>query len=161
VWCELNAEGDALEAAIPGAVQVAGADTPEAKEERLIGFAEGKYRVLISKSKIAGFGLNLQICRNVAFVGVTHSYEAFFQSIRRCWRFGQKREVHVHLYTSEAEVKILENLQRKEADAEHMTREMVKNMVKFEELSTVGAKRDGVVYDPRGAMPAWLQSEAT
>lgn len=117
VWCDLNAEGDALTAAIDGAVQIAGADSTEVKEQRLIDFAAGKYRVLVSKPSICGFGLNWQHCARMAFVGVTDSFEAYYQAVRRCWRFGQKRDVHVHIFASFGEGAVVANLKRKESDA--------------------------------------------
>jgi DNA modification methylase len=128
VWCDLNAEGDALARLIPDAVQVAGRDSDEAKEDRLLGFAEGRYRVLVSKPIIAGHGLNLQICSNLAFVGLSDSWEQWYQAVRRCWRFGQTREVNCHVITSEAEGAVVRNIQRKEADATRMAKEMVKHM---------------------------------
>jgi DNA modification methylase len=128
VWCDLNAEGDALAKLIPDAVQVAGRDSDEAKEDRLLGFAEGRYRVLVSKPSIAGHGLNLQICSNLAFVGLSDSWEQWYQAVRRCWRFGQKNEVNCHVITSEAEGAVVRNIQRKEADAARMAKEMVKHM---------------------------------
>lgn len=120
IWCELNAEGDALESAIPDAVQVSGSDSIEHKEQSLIDFSNGRIRVLISKSKIAGWGLNWQHCRNIAFVGATDSFESYYQSVRRCWRFGQTRPVNVYLLVSEFEGSILRNLKRKEADSKAM-----------------------------------------
>ena len=95
VWCDLNAEGDALTKAIHGAVQIAGADPVEVKEQRLADFAAGRIRVLVSKPSICGFGLNWQHSARMAFVGVTDSFESYYQAVRRCWRFGQKRDVHV------------------------------------------------------------------
>ena len=86
VWCELNAEGDALEGAITGAIQVAGADDNETKEARIRDFLDGRARVMVSKSSIMGFGLNFQHCADIAFVGVTDSYESYYQAVRRCWR---------------------------------------------------------------------------
>ncbi len=120
VWCDLNAEGDALTAAIDGAVQIAGADSPEVKEQRLADFAAGKFRVLVSKPSICGFGLNWQHAARMAFVGVTDSFEAYYQAVRRCWRFGQKRDVHVHIFASNAEGAVVANLRRKERDAQAM-----------------------------------------
>lgn len=117
VWCDLNAEGDALRAAIPGAVEIRGSDDAETKERRLIDFAEGRIRVLITKPSIAGFGLNWQHCARMAFVGVTDSFEAYYQAVRRCWRFGQDKQVNVHVFASEAEGAIVANLKRKEKDA--------------------------------------------
>jgi superfamily II DNA or RNA helicase len=139
VWCDLNAEGDALRNAIPGAVEIRGSDTPEDKERRLIDFAQGRIRVLITKPSIAGFGLNWQHCNRMAFVGVTDSFESYYQAVRRCWRFGQKREVHVHIFASDAEGAIVANLKRKERDA----------MAMAESLSA--ETRDAVFSEVRGA----------
>ena len=124
IWCGLNDEGDAITEAVIGAQQVAGKDSDEDKETRLFGFIDGRPRVLVSKSKIAGHGMNWQHCRNVAFVGVSHSFEEFFQSVRRCYRFGQKRDVRVHIISSELEGAVVDNLQRKESQAQEMGDEM-------------------------------------
>lgn len=120
VWCDLNAEGDALTSAINGAVQIAGSDPVEVKEQRLADFAAGRIRVLVSKPSICGFGLNWQHAARMAFVGVTDSFESYYQAVRRCWRFGQKREVHVHVFASSAEGAVVANLRRKERDAAAM-----------------------------------------
>ena len=120
VWCDLNAEGDALAKAIDGAVQIAGADSVEVKEQRLQDFADGKFRVLVTKASICGFGLNWQHAARMAFVGVTDSFESYYQAVRRCWRFGQKRDVHVHVFASSAEGAVVANLKRKERDAKEM-----------------------------------------
>lgn len=120
VWCDLNAEGDALTKAINGAVQISGADDIDTKERRLIDFAEGRVRVLVSKPSICGWGLNWQHARRMAFVGVTDSYEAYYQAVRRCWRFGQTSDVHVHIFSSKAEGAIVANLKRKEREAGQM-----------------------------------------
>lgn len=128
VWCDLNAEGDALTRAIPDAVQVAGADSDEQKESRMLGFADGQFRVLVTKPSIAGYGMNWQHCPNTAFVGLSDSWEKWYQAIRRVWRFGQTKPVHCHVITSEAEGAVVKNIQRKEADAARMAAEMVKHM---------------------------------
>lgn len=120
IWCELNAEGEALRKAIPGAVEIAGSDYVDVKEQRLADFAAGRITRLISKPSIAGFGLNWQHAARMAFVGVTDSFESYYQAVRRCWRFGQKRDVHVHLFSSSAEGAVLANLKRKERDAQAM-----------------------------------------
>lgn len=117
VWCDLNDEGDALRAAIPDAVEVRGADDVAVKEQRLHDFASGNVRVLVTKPSIAGFGLNWQHCARMAFVGVTDSFEAYYQAVRRCWRFGQRRTVQVHVFASEREGAVVANLKRKESDA--------------------------------------------
>lgn len=127
-WCDLNAEGDALTKAIPDAVQVAGADSDEDKEARMLGFSDGQFRVLVTKPSIAGYGMNWQHCPNTAFVGLSDSWEKWYQAIRRVWRFGQKNPVHCHVITSEAEGAVVKNIQRKEADAARMAAEMVKHM---------------------------------
>ncbi len=161
VWCDLNAEGDALTKAIPGAVQVAGADDIDVKEDRLLGFARGDFKVLVTKSSIAGWGSNWQHCARMAFVGVTDSFEAYYQAVRRSWRFGQTRTVHVHVFASEAEGAVVANLRRKERDALAMaesltaeTREAVRDQV-------IGTTRYTNNYDAqqRIAAPAWLTTE--
>ena len=98
VWCDLNAESEALANAIPDAGEVRGSYDIDAKEERLRAFSEGRLRVIVTKPSIAGHGLNWQHCRNVAFVGISHSYEQFYQAVRRVWRYGQARQVHVHVF---------------------------------------------------------------
>jgi hypothetical protein len=139
VWCDLNAEGDALTASINGAVQIAGADSTEVKESRLQAFAAGTIRVLVSKPSICGFGLNWQHSARMAFVGVTDSFEAYYQAVRRCWRFGQSREVHVHIFASGTEGAIVANLKRKERDA----------LLMAESLSA--ETRDAVMAEIKGA----------
>jgi len=128
VWCNLNVESEALGKAIKGAVEIKGSDTPEEKEAAMIGFTEGKIRVLVTKPSIAGFGMNWQHCANMAFVGLSDSYEQFYQAIRRCWRFGQKRFVNVHIITAETEGAVVANIRRKEADAVKMAGRMVEHM---------------------------------
>lgn len=128
VWCDLNDESKALHDAIPGSVEVKGSDTPEHKESAMLGFAEGKVSVLVSKPSICGFGLNFQSCHNIVFVGRSDSYEQFYQAVRRCWRFGQKHKVKVHVIHDELEGAVVRNLERKERQAEEMAQEMVKQM---------------------------------
>ena len=127
LWCHLNDEGKELRRLIPDAVEVAGSDSDEAKEERLIGFAKGKYRVLITKPKIGAWGLNYQHCNRVVYFP-SHSFEQYYQSLRRCWRFGQKRVVEVDVVSSEGEADVLSNLQRKAAQCEEMFSNLVSEM---------------------------------
>ena len=124
VWCELNDEGDLLESLIPDAVQVSGADSDDSKEEKLLGFADGKARVLITKPKIGAWGLNFQHCAHMTFFP-SHSYEQTYQAIRRCWRFGQKRPVTVDYVTTEGGRGIMRNFQRKAAKADAMFANLV------------------------------------
>lgn len=120
VWCDLNDESSALTAAIDGAIEVRGSDDLDTKEARLQAFATGEARVLVSKPSICGWGLNWQHSARMAFVGVTDSYEAYYQAVRRQWRFGQTRDVHVHIYASKAEGAVVANLKRKEREAAQM-----------------------------------------
>ena len=127
VWCHLNDEGDMLEKMIPDAVQVSGSDSDERKEERLEAFADGKARILITKPKIGAWGLNFQHCNHVTFFP-SHSFEQYYQSVRRCWRFGQKRLVTVDIVTTEGERGVMLNLQRKAAQADTMFSHLVAEM---------------------------------
>lgn len=163
VWCDLNAESDALKAAIPGSVEIRGADSAEDKESRLMAFAHGEIRVLITKPSIAGWGLNWQHCARMAFVGVTDSFEAYYQAVRRCWRFGQHREVMVHLFASQLEGSVLANLRRKEADALAMA-ESLSHETRAAVLAEVrGTSRQTNPYNANKAIntPAWLKTEIT
>ena len=124
VWCDLNAESGALAAAIDGAVEIRGSDDSEDKEQALKAFASGEARVLVSKPSICGWGLNWQHCNQMAFVGLSDSFEAYYQAVRRCWRFGQKRPVNVHVVSSELEGVVVANIKRKGAMAEEMASEL-------------------------------------
>jgi DNA modification methylase len=146
VWCDLNAEGDALRAAIPGAVEIRGSDDADEKESRLERFASGDIRVLITKPSIAGFGLNWQHCARMAFVGVTDSFEAYYQAVRRCWRFGQKRPVHVHIFASEAEGAVVSNLKRKEQEAKAMSEALSAETLAAVQENVLGSSRETNTY---------------
>jgi DNA modification methylase len=113
VWCNTNVEADALMSRIPDAVEVRGSDSPDQKEIRLSNFTNGKTRVLVSKPSICGFGMNWQHCRNVAFVGLSYSFEDFYQALRRSYRFGQDREVNAYIVQARTEGAILETVKRK------------------------------------------------
>jgi superfamily II DNA or RNA helicase len=128
VWCNLNKESQQLAKVIDGAVEVTGSNSDEYKAEHIVGFAEGRCRVLVSKSMIAGYGVNWQNCHNIVFVGLNDSFEQFYQAIRRCWRFGQKEPVTVHVITSNLENAVLENIRRKETDHEAMAAAMIEHM---------------------------------
>ena len=163
VWCELNAEADALLAAIPDAVEVRGSDKAEQKERVLHDFAHGRVRVLITKPKIAGFGLNWQHCRRVAFVGVTDSFESYYQAVRRCWRFGQARPVFVYLYVSALEGSVLANLQRKERAALDMFAALSAETHDAVQAAVLGSRRNTNDYNARQRVrvPAFLESACT
>jgi len=128
VWCDLNGESAALKKAIPGAVEVTGSDSAEYKERMLNDFALGKIRVLVSKPSICGHGMNFQVCRNMAFVGLSDSFEQLYQAIRRCWRYGQTEEVYAHVITCDIEGAVVRNIQRKELQAAEMMDGMIEHM---------------------------------
>jgi superfamily II DNA or RNA helicase len=160
VWCDLNVESEMLTSAIDGAVEVRGADSIEDKESRLSDFAEGRARVIVSKPSICGFGLNWQHCARMAFVGVTDSYEAFYQAVRRSWRFGQTRTVIVHVFASEIEGAVLRNLQRKEREATAMSEQLSVETRDAVKQEIVGQCRQTNEHNPSVAMqsPSWLRT---
>lgn len=126
-WCHMNDEGDMLEKMIPGSVQVSGKDSDEKKESKLMSFANGQTRVLVTKPVIGAWGLNLQHCNHMTAFP-SHSFEQYYQAIRRCWRFGQKRPVTVDIITTEGEHRVLANLQRKASQADEMFTLLIGNM---------------------------------
>ena len=150
-WCQLNSESDLLEKLIPDAVQVRGSDSDEVKEERLNAFSAGEIRVLVTKPTIAGFGLNWQHCSDIAYFP-THSHEQFYQAIRRCWRFGQKRKVTCNLVYSDGEREVLSNMLRKERVAVEMYDGICRHMG---EVLQQKEESNGCV---RVDVPKWLSS---
>jgi hypothetical protein len=148
VWCHMNNEGDYLEKIIPNSRQVSGATSDDEKEEIVEWFLTGGNRKLISKSKIFGYGLNFQHCNHVVTFA-SHSYEQYYQSVRRCWRFGQTQPVTVDIIASEGEQRVRDNMSRKAAQADKMFAELVKQMndaMKIERLhKSISAK-----------LPDWL-----
>ena len=158
VWCNLNDESTALKKAIVGSVEVRGSDSSDHKEKAIADFISGDVKILISKPSIFGFGLNLQHCRNIAFVGLSDSYEAYYQAVRRCWRFGQKNEVNVHIITANTEGAVVANIERKERDAMAMINEMVKYTQNITSAEVRGTKREQTDYLPNtnAIIPLWL-----
>jgi superfamily II DNA or RNA helicase len=162
VWCELNDEADAVTAAVPGAVQVAGSDSHEDKAERLEAFSRGDIRVLVTKPSVAGFGMNWQHCARMVFVGASHSYEQTYQAIRRCWRFGQTRTVEVHTVRADTERFVVENYRRKEADAARLAASLREYVAEYVRADVVGGSaREWNEYTPAVDMrvPAWLSGK--
>jgi hypothetical protein len=158
VWCELNDEADEITRRLPGAIQIAGSDGLDEKEQRLHAFCDGQSRLLVTKPSIAGFGLNLQHCARMLFVGVNNSFESWYQAVRRCWRFGQRRPVEVHVVYSDIEALIVRNLHRKEADAARMTRRMTEAIMAQQHWA-----QPVQPYTPHTAMtiPSWIATEET
>lgn len=128
VWCGLNDEADAVARAVDGAVNVDGSMAPDAKAAALEAFQDGEIRVLVSKPAICGFGMNFQQAHQMVFVGLSDSYEAYYQSVRRCYRFGQTEPVDAHVVVSDLEQQIVTNVREKEHQAVQMTRRLVAEM---------------------------------
>jgi len=158
VWCNLNIEGELLKKHLVNAVEIKGSDSIEHKENTVLEFSKGNIKRLITKSKINGFGVNWQACHNIIFFGLSDSYEQFYQATRRCWRFGQKNPVNLHIVIGERERPVLENVKRKEEDAQKMFHEMVSyvktNTIK--QLNRYDIKTEP--YNPKIKMeiPKWL-----
>ncbi len=148
-WCQLNDEGDRLTAMIDGAVQVKGSDSVDKKEETLTAFSHGDIRVLVTKPLIGAWGLNWQHCNRMTFFP-THSYEQYYQAVRRCWRFGQKQPVTVDLVTTEGGLNAMTSINRKADQADQMFDELVKHM---RDSVTIRRTTD---YDKKVEVPAWL-----
>ncbi len=159
IWCDYNDESSSLSKMIAGAVEVKGADTPEHKENALMGFATNEVKYLVTKPKIAGFGMNWQNCHDMIFCGLSDSYERFYQAIRRCYRFGQKEEVNVHVVISEKEISVLENIKRKEEQAQNMSRKMVALTSEILKNEIRNTTRNVIDYNPqqRIEIPLWLK----
>ena len=149
VWCHLNPEGDTLEKMIPGSVQVSGSMSEDAKEERLLGFQKGTIKCLITKPKIGCFGLNWQHCSNVVTFP-SHSWEQYYQAVRRCWRFGQKNPVKVTIVTTEGEHDVMKNLQRKANQADRMFDLLVENMNQAIKVDR------GIEHNQSQRLPSWV-----
>lgn len=127
IWCGLNDESTAITKLVPGAVELTGSDTPEHKAETIEAFQDGAVRVLVTKCSIAGFGVNMQNCHRMAFVGIGDSYEAYYQAIRRCYRFGQTEPVDAHIVVSAIESQIVANMRRKE----QQDRDRITHLVRY------------------------------
>lgn len=148
VWCHMNDEGDLLERLIPDAVQVSGADSDEDKERRFTDFAAGRARVLITKPKIGAWGLNWQHCHHVVYFP-SHSFESYYQAVRRCWRFGQDHEVRVDLVLTEGERRVMDNLRAKADKAATMFANLVREMRHAATVTTTH-------YEIPEQVPSWL-----
>lgn len=160
VWCELNDESSEASSRIADAVEVRGSDSPEDKADRLDRFSTGDARVIVTKPSIAGFGMNWQHCRRMVFIGATHSYESFYQAIRRCWRFGQTEPVDVYVIQTPQDGAIVANLARKADAADEMADRMV-GMMRETQMESVRGKRAGAPSAATAptAIPPWLVSE--
>lgn len=156
IWVETDYDAEAILSCLPEAVEVSGKMKPEVKEERLTAFTDGKIKILVSKPSIAGYGLNWQHCARTAFVGLSFSYEMYYQAIRRFYRFGQKREVHAHIAMAETELAIWQTIKRKREDHEIMKRSMFDAMRR--EVLKKGIKNN---YQPtqKAILPKFLRAK--
>lgn len=149
-WCNYNNESSYLSKNIPGAVEVKGSDKDTIKEKRLMEFTDGKIRVLVTKPTIAGWGLNWQHCSNISFFP-SHSYEQYYQAVRRHWRFGQKNKVNCHIISSQSERLVLDNMMRKEATAEEMFNGIIQEMHDFQTN-----KKERTQKQQKMEIPKWM-----
>jgi hypothetical protein len=158
IWCDTDYEADALLKVLPRAKDVRGSMTIERKESTLAAFADGSLKQLISKPSVCGFGLNWQFCARMAFVGRSFSYENWYQAVRRCWRFGQSRQVQVHLIVAEGEDAIGRVIDRKADDHAVLRAEMVGAMQRA--IGKSSQRR--VLYNPtyQGRLPVWMEHSA-
>lgn len=158
VWCNLNSEADAIEAALPSALQVAGRHDVDLKANRLLGFKSGAPPILVTKPSLAAHGMNYQHCARMVFVGLTDSFEQVYQAIRRCWRFGQARPVEVYVIASELEGNVVANIRSKEAAFEAMLDAMSGHMRDLMKDNVTGGRNAVDTYAPAQPMevPTWL-----
>ncbi len=156
-WCGLNDEARLLSRWIPDSVNVEGSQSADEKARKIGQFLTGEKRVMITKCSVAGFGLNLQHCARMVFVGLGDSYEQYFQALRRCWRFGQSREVRAYIVLSEPEEVIYRNVLAKEREAEKLSAELIRNAAEYErqELSA-GLARTDYRAEAELKLPGWL-----
>ncbi len=148
MWCGLNEEGRQLAKLLPDAVLMEGAQSVDRKLDAIEGFQNGKYRILITKPRIAGFGMNFQQAHRMAFVGLSDSWEQYYQCIRRCWRFGQDQPVDVHVILSHDEAPIYENVLGKEKEAQEMSRHLIENVQDFE-AAELGQKTEVEIHETK------------
>lgn len=156
VWVETDYEADAIMAVLKDAIELRGSDSIEKKERVLEQFSNGEIRVLVTKPSIAGFGMNWQHCARTAFVGVSYSYEMFYQAVRRFWRFGQKRSVQVHVAMTSVEQQIWAAVAEKSASHDDLKREMREAMQR--NAMTKQTVRNIYVPQQQAILPPWLRN---
>lgn len=156
VWCNTNYEADALKALIPDAIEVRGSDSIAEKERKINLFTNSLARVIISKPSICGFGLNFQHCHKTAFVGLSYSFEDFYQAVRRFYRFGQKNTVEVHVIAAETESTLVTTLERKIAAHTHMAESMNISQLNLQDNLSLTSYRPQIEIK----LPTWLTGDA-
>jgi hypothetical protein len=158
IWCHLNDESEALAAILTDAVEVTGSMTADEKTARIMAFTHGEVRGIVTKSSIAGFGLNWQHCNTMIFAGMDDSFEKFYQAVRRCYRFGQKRPVTAHIITADTEGAVKDNIARKQSQSDTMAGEMIAYMRDLTKKQIQGASSGTEAYRPTTpiSIPAWI-----
>lgn len=158
IWVDTDYEGDAVRAAVPQAIEIRGSQSIDEKEEKIAAFESGQAQIIIGKPAMMGFGLDWSHCARMAFVGRSYSYETFYQAVRRCWRFGQKRIVKVHLIVAEGEGEIGRVIDRKADDHARMKAAMREAMLR----ATGNAAQTKIPYQPKHSarLASWLTSSA-
>lgn len=157
IWCDTNYEADVLAEIVSGAVDLRGNESEKSKEAKLFGFTDGTIGKLITKPSLAGFGMNWQHCRRMAFIGLSYSFEQYYQAVRRCWRFGQTSEVHAHVVMAEGEQAILKANERKQAQHSQMQAGMRAAINRSHELAVDGDMRLSKFQGERQMeIPEWL-----
>lgn len=162
LWCDLNSESEALARQTEGCVEVRGSDTDADKTGRMQAFSNGTAKCLVSKPSIAGWGMNWQHCHKMIFAGLSDSFEAYYQAVRRCWRFGQTQPVDVYIVISDAEGAVKANIQRKQTEAQAMTRELVKytkSILMADIRSTTRMTETYIAPEPM-KVPEWIKGAA-
>lgn len=157
VWCDLNDEADELHRIITDSVNVQGSDKAEFKADSMLKFAAGNIKCLVTKPKIAGYGMNWQNCHNMIFVGLSDSFEAYYQALRRCWRFGQLEDVNVYIIISAREGAVKENIERKQAENEAMKQHLIELTKDITRRELTATCRISAEYKPMTTMilPKW------
>lgn len=158
-WCDLNYESEMLAKMIKDSVEVKGSNSIDHKEKSMIDFSDGKIKCLVTKPSICGFGMNFQICHNQIFVGLSDSFEQYFQAVRRCWRFGQTKPVNVDIIISDTEGAVLDNIKRKENDSEKMISGMIFHTRKYiiDNIHTFKNKKELKNHDIKMMLPKFME----
>lgn len=158
VWCDYNAESELLSKNINGAVEVKGSDSDEHKIRAMLGFANGDIRVLVSKPSICGYGMNWQNCNNELFVGLSDSFEKYYQALRRCWRFGQDKPVNAYIVVSEAEGAVKDNIERKQKQAQEFMNKLAKRTKNalLADINRTAKTMTSYIPTERMELPSWI-----
>jgi len=158
IWCHLNDESAMLKELINDSVEVMGSQKPEHKTAALLGFSDCSVQKLITKPKIAGFGMNWQKCNHMIFTGLSDSFEQYYQAVRRCWRFGQTQQVHIHIVSADSEGAVVANIKKKEQQHNAIAKEMIANVKEFTAKQLGKAYQEKTAYKPKTAMelPTWI-----